>query len=562
MGACVSTPSHTIRVKKKHYRRRVRKHRGKHSKHANGLSDRSKKRNSNGGASITDFAVSEFVRTSTSCGNAEVSNSTFHLTQVQWHHSQNDPDVLSQEEAWFDTFSISDSDPDDDFNSVHGHGDRLPNISNGQVLQYETSSCYVNNKCKFQEYHERYLKMDRNETEVQRKDGLKDENQFAVRSTQGYDLPCTSKNEEFGMKKRKKLDRAYVSFNDVKNDNSSENQLKNDFRRLVPSVSFNDNISTFHSHPPSQRKSAVIRLSMKRTSVDREEQNDFSASKRFLYLPRAGQLIPHSEGKPTPGTWSAIEPSIFKLRGETFFKDKKKCPAPNYCPYTSIGADLFVCPRKVKHIAQHLELPSLKGDWKIPPLLIVNIQLPTYPAPMFVGDGDGEGLSLVLYFKLSKNYEKEISPQFQESIQRLIEDDVEKVKGFARESKVPFRDRLKIMVGAVNPDDIVTSAAERKLLNAYNEKPVLSRPQHEFYQGDNYFEIDLDIHRFSYIARRGLDAFRDRVKNGILDMGLTIQAQKPEELPERVLCCTRLNKIDFINHGQIPTIMRTCDDRS
>ncbi|XP_068655012.1 uncharacterized protein [Aristolochia californica] len=544
MGACVSAPRERPKSRRK-YAHRSGKYR---SRKSTSIPDIPKSRLSDTGR-MTDFSVSEFVqldfeKAGTTRRGSEVSNMTFHVTQLQWSHDNGN--LICQEEAWFDSVSILESDSDDDFSSVHGDcfpvvSNAIGNLSNTQML--DSTSSFMGAMCKFEELCdntnpvsfslERHMKIDGGKAEkyFSGKEDFKESDRIAILTAQGYEVSCLGKSDEV-YTKRRKLGGRYASFKGLKEDKHDPEEKNHETLKqikLAPSVSFNDKtlLHTSNPCPPSQKKmSALIRLSFKRRSNEGEEATELCASRRFLYHPRGGLVVPCSiREKPTQGCWSVLEPSVFKLRGASYFRDKRKCPAPNCVPYIPIGVDLFACPRKVNHIAQHIELPYVKPHDKVPALLIVNIQLPTYPAAMFLGDSDGEGLSLVLYFRLSDSYEKEISPHFQECIMKLIEDETEKVKGFAKESYIPFRERLKIMAGVVNPEDLRLSSGEKKLLTAYNDKPVLSRPQHNFYRGANYFEIDLDIHRFSYISRKGLDSFRERLKYGILDVGLTIQGK-------------------------------------
>lgn len=243
-------------------------------------------------------------------------------------------------------------------------------------------------------------------------------------------------------------------------------------------------------------------------------------------------------------SWEACADSVFRVRGVEYMRTKQKVASATPF-YQLLGADCFSFDQKFFHVAKSVTLPEVppSNDPVIPPLLIVNLQLPMYPAGFF-GPADGPGHSICFYYKLREDFD---------AIRHENEAAVGLMRRWFQNGReadgTPTRERLKLIARVVNVEEWAENAplsgTEHKLLTTYNEKPVLTRPQQAFFTGPNYFEVDLDIHTYSFLARRALSSFLPRIKGVVWEVALVLQGNDVEELPERLLTTARLYRLDF-----------------
>jgi hypothetical protein len=104
-------------------------------------------------------------------------------------------------------------------------------------------------------------------------------------------------------------------------------------------------------------------------------------------------------------------------------------------------------------------------------------------------------------------------------------------------------DRFKVIAQVTNQEESGLSGMGKKLLNSHNATPVLTRPQHRIYHHGNISEVDVDVHTFSYIARRGIHSLLDKTSTLVIDIGFVLQGETEKELPEQILGCCRLDRV-------------------
>ncbi|KAL4439907.1 hypothetical protein ABPG75_002908 [Micractinium tetrahymenae] len=289
------------------------------------------------------------------------------------------------------------------------------------------------------------------------------------------------------------------------------------------------------------------------------------AQKRFLRLgkPPAGSSFRRRTAEEAPtltaAAWEPADGTTFSVRSLNYMRTKVKEPS-GPCIYQLLGVDIYSFDFKLFHIAQHIQLPdpprlgpealALPQDQQLPPLLIINLQLPFY-GPSLFGSNDGQGHSLVYYFALPEGWEP--SQMSNQAALALVQRFMHNKREF---DGTPTRDRFKLIPRIVNVAEWAEkgplSGYEHRLLMNYNDKPLLTRPQQRFYTGPNYLEIDMDVHNYAFIARKAFHGFIHRLAPVVFENAFVVQGNRPEELPEQVLAAARVYRVDFTKARPFP----------
>ena len=263
--------------------------------------------------------------------------------------------------------------------------------------------------------------------------------------------------------------------------------------------------------------------------------------------------------------WEEPDTTTFMVRGANYIKDKVKVKSVPAI-YAAVAADAFTSPQRLDHVMRRLRLPSpniaLGGPLLPPPgspaaqleghlprFLVINIQVPSYEPKLFGSPGNGSGINIVLVHELVANGSR-IAPQARALVERFFRNEADPVTG------EPTRERLKYIPRICNCEQVCVEAglsrAEKTFMQTYDGKPVMTRPQHRFFRGPDepgsgrdYLEIDIDAHAYSFVARRGVHAYRHLLDRMIMDSGFVLQGNVGEELPEQVLCACRVHHLDF-----------------
>lgn len=188
------------------------------------------------------------------------------------------------------------------------------------------------------------------------------------------------------------------------------------------------------------------------------------------------------------------------------------------------------------HVAQHMSGLDSGPTGPFPQHFVLNLQLPKGPPPGPFSTAKGSSLSVVSYFRVREETQRMAMSHSSDPALRLL---LNYCQGAQKNRRMQEKMKLIGQVGNFSELSVPN------MLQGYNGKPVLITKSGSLYSGNGYLEMDVDVNCFCYMARMALSQLWNKVPEAELAFAAVIQGDTEEELPERLLGCASLHRMDL-----------------
>ena len=183
-------------------------------------------------------------------------------------------------------------------------------------------------------------------------------------------------------------------------------------------------------------------------------------------------------------------------------------------------------------------------------------QLPAeFNSAMFVDEkADGETIHLMLYIRLraglGDGFRADQDPANGAELLKRFVMRAEQDKDVAHCFKMigVFQDLEAVKASGKVPGAVMT------LVNRFNGKPVLTRPEHNYARDaqNRYLAVDCDGHQMKYLTRSGIAKGIPSLAHVQINYGYVVEARKEAELPEVMAACCTLCHVDLSKAPRFP----------
>jgi hypothetical protein len=238
--------------------------------------------------------------------------------------------------------------------------------------------------------------------------------------------------------------------------------------------------------------------------------------------------------------WADEDAAAWKVRGAGYMKDHEKVSSAASI-LKVYNCDMFKSKKKTTNIMSKIQFPSdlpqitrteTDGGFYVPQLIVVNFMIPLYQHSMMRKVEDGESMQFVMYITIDQDAYEGMRDN-RSAAYTVLREWLQAHP--TNQADYQNRGRLKAIPEILNVEDINLGML-RPVVVSNSAKPFLTGPKyHDYIKTDTYIEVDVDVHRYTYVARNTLGGMLGEIPKMLLRFGLTVEGREASELPEQLM---------------------------